>query len=600
MNDFDPFERRLAVALRSDADRFVTQFDPVSIARAATHGDRTRQRRAMRLPWRFPAMNTLTSIAAAIVIGVLAVEGSLSLMQRGQPAVVGGPSPIPSATGASPSASPVPSASPQPTTPVALRGRDWEWRDVWFEDPLGQMPSLTGVIFTGAGFTAWGPDSVGGSAMVTSTSDLASWGQTGDPQQFAGVRIIGLAWAPAGLVALGADQKGGVHAWISTDGTTWKAGPAPSGIDGTVEAVISSSGGLYYAAGTAKGGCDVAIWVSADGLTWQPSGPLSGARGTCSSGGASDGPKITRLRDGGAGMVAYGTIPGIGGAFWTAADDVHWTFHAQPSLGGHLSGLAATSSGYIAVGTIGTGGGIVWRSSDGITWSQGPDQASFAGVALADVLALDDGSLVVVGSDAEHAFLAWTSSDGQRWSQAPAALDSTSSPLGRPDHPIGWVLASDGHAAAGHPSELLIAVGGGTSRAMVSPPTTSGLRAGSLTISLSGLVDLPTETVVGACADRGDGNGGADVRVILADLAQPNPADVSLTVTPNGGVAGFSLSTDNLMVAFGQGAPDAASTLALVPGSTLQSGSATLQGLVDTLAPGDSRLNATVAWSCAW
>ena len=47
MNDFDQFERRLAAALRSDADMSVRPFEPGTIARAAIAGT---QRRAIRIP----------------------------------------------------------------------------------------------------------------------------------------------------------------------------------------------------------------------------------------------------------------------------------------------------------------------------------------------------------------------------------------------------------------------------------------------------------------------------------------------------------------------------------------------------------------------
>src|SRR5450830_625258 len=74
--------------------------------------DHTRQRRAVRMPRRFSTMNMLTRLAAAAVIGVLAVGGTLYLVQRGQPAV-GGPSPTPAA-----SSSPGQPASPSAGAPA--------------------------------------------------------------------------------------------------------------------------------------------------------------------------------------------------------------------------------------------------------------------------------------------------------------------------------------------------------------------------------------------------------------------------------------------------------------------------------------------------
>jgi hypothetical protein len=57
-----------------------------------------------------------------------------------------------SATAASPPSSAAP--TPLPSQRTATRGVNWEWRDVWFEDPARREPSLLGVIFTGTGFTA--------------------------------------------------------------------------------------------------------------------------------------------------------------------------------------------------------------------------------------------------------------------------------------------------------------------------------------------------------------------------------------------------------------------------------------------------------------
>ena len=56
--------------------------------------DHTRQRRALRMPRRFPTMTMPIRLAAAAAIGALAVGGAFYLLKPGQPAV-GGPSPAP-------------------------------------------------------------------------------------------------------------------------------------------------------------------------------------------------------------------------------------------------------------------------------------------------------------------------------------------------------------------------------------------------------------------------------------------------------------------------------------------------------------------------
>ncbi len=76
----------------------------------------TRQRHALRLPWRFSTMTTPARVATAAVIGVLAVGGALFAFNRSQPAV-GGPGPSPT-----PVVSAVPSVAPS-TSPAAVTDR---------------------------------------------------------------------------------------------------------------------------------------------------------------------------------------------------------------------------------------------------------------------------------------------------------------------------------------------------------------------------------------------------------------------------------------------------------------------------------------------
>ena len=338
---------------------------------------------------------------------------------------------------------------------------DWAWGPVWFENPLGLSPSLDGVIFIGTGFLAWGANAEG-SATVTSSSDLRSW-HGGDTASFRGVRIIGMAWAPAGIAALGLDKAGVVHAWRSANGTAWAAGPAQTGIDGTVRTLVSFSG-IYYAAGTARDGCNAAIWTSFDGLRWQPSELPRGAPGTCTTAPTAAAPTIEILREG----VAYGSVPGLGNAFWTSSDRVHWAFHPQPTMAGTITGLGSLGAGYVAVGDTDEANAAVWLSQDGVTWTAVPDQTALHNATLVGVQSLDDGSLVAVGSDPKNAFVSWTSADGLTWVRGPAPLSIDGSTPDRTGRSLSWVLASDGHASS-NPSELLIAVAGG-SRAMVSPP----------------------------------------------------------------------------------------------------------------------------------
>jgi hypothetical protein len=89
--------------------------------------DHTQQRRVERVPWRFPTMTMPSRLAAAAVIGVLAVGGALILMRPSQ-STIGGPSPTPEVSSrstqpASPSTNP--SASAVAPSVVPPRAATW-------------------------------------------------------------------------------------------------------------------------------------------------------------------------------------------------------------------------------------------------------------------------------------------------------------------------------------------------------------------------------------------------------------------------------------------------------------------------------------------
>ena len=75
------------------------------------------QERDLRIPWRLPKMTTPARVAAAAVIGVLAIGGALFVLRPGDSSV-GGPGRTPSST-PTPTTSPTPAPTPSPS-PVAL------------------------------------------------------------------------------------------------------------------------------------------------------------------------------------------------------------------------------------------------------------------------------------------------------------------------------------------------------------------------------------------------------------------------------------------------------------------------------------------------
>lgn len=75
--------------------------------------DHTPQRHALRLPWRFPTMTLYTRLAAAAVIGVIAVGGALYVIRPSLPGI-GAASPTPGSTSIS-TGPPATPTSPPPT-----------------------------------------------------------------------------------------------------------------------------------------------------------------------------------------------------------------------------------------------------------------------------------------------------------------------------------------------------------------------------------------------------------------------------------------------------------------------------------------------------
>jgi Kelch motif. len=85
--------------------------------------DHTPQRRALRAPWRFQTMTMFTRVAAAAVIGVIAIGGAYYLLRPSQP-TVGSPTPTPAITSrpsaVAPTAAATPTAAPLLTGPMGV------------------------------------------------------------------------------------------------------------------------------------------------------------------------------------------------------------------------------------------------------------------------------------------------------------------------------------------------------------------------------------------------------------------------------------------------------------------------------------------------
>jgi hypothetical protein len=132
-------DRSLERAARSWLEAGPTQAPDRAMEAALLRIQTTPQERDLRIPWRLPKMTTPARVAAAAVIGVLAIGGALFVFRPGGSSV-GGPGPTPRST-SSPTMSPVPSPSPMTlmegveirplvpglyvSTPFSEPGSDW-------------------------------------------------------------------------------------------------------------------------------------------------------------------------------------------------------------------------------------------------------------------------------------------------------------------------------------------------------------------------------------------------------------------------------------------------------------------------------------------
>jgi hypothetical protein len=84
--------------------------------------DHTPHRRVMHMPRRLQTMPMLTRVAAAAVIGVIAVGGAFYLMKPGESSGVGGPGPTTATPIVTPAPTPAATPAPTPTPIAALTG----------------------------------------------------------------------------------------------------------------------------------------------------------------------------------------------------------------------------------------------------------------------------------------------------------------------------------------------------------------------------------------------------------------------------------------------------------------------------------------------
>jgi hypothetical protein len=214
-------------------------------------------------------------------------------------------------------------------------------------------------------------------------------------------------------------------AWVSSDGRTWSAAEVPRlGNEAARMVTVTATDAGWIAGGSAGpelGKRRPRMWTSTDARTWQsvPDGPVF-----------DDGEVVAILTLDNA-YLALGQLGTVqhptGSAAWHSIDGKEWTRIGDPALKtGLVASVAADREGLVAVGTSLEGReAVVWLSADGRSWERLPEEESrlFHGqkIRMTDIMATP-GGLVAVGDESSlqrPSGKSWLSADGRAWTEAP-------------------------------------------------------------------------------------------------------------------------------------------------------------------------------------
>ncbi len=161
-------ERLLDAYLAPEADRLADRVVDAALAQIA----RTPQRRALRVPWRFPYMPALsraTGIAAVALVAVVGAGGLLYLNAKGPGGPGGSPTPT---TAVTPAPSAAPTAAPTPAPTVAAVPPGDLQPGTYVARPLPAPHASVSVTFTvPSGWAVLGVDGVPGGLGMSLLGD---------------------------------------------------------------------------------------------------------------------------------------------------------------------------------------------------------------------------------------------------------------------------------------------------------------------------------------------------------------------------------------------------------------------------------------------
>ncbi len=326
-----------------------------------------------------------------------------------------GPSPTPSLT-----------RPPPPADAVSWRDHAWASADL----PRGPFDvdgeRIVAVGAGPAGLVAVGYREAGGvrDGAIWSSSDGSGWSLVDAPAIFADVELLDVASGPAGFAALGVANVGSQDLrpqtvmFHSDDGQEWQRLPqVPGSLDTYPSTLAGGAGGLLAAGFDAMGGA--AVWTSPDGRAWVR---------VAMEGAGTNGIVDPQTAPGG--FLALGTNEDVVPVSLRSTDGISWTassIEAGPDAVANR--LVVGRWGHIAQGLLAPGCGpdvscagqpLAWWSADATTWLRLPSDGSPTS---------NGGSIIVAAGD--HGFLAvdgasaWSSADGWVWKPLPEPGDGS-------------------------------------------------------------------------------------------------------------------------------------------------------------------------------
>jgi hypothetical protein len=265
------------------------------------------------------------------------------------------------------------------------------------------------------------------------------WEEQSLPQSDGVLRILGVAAAQNGVVAVGVDETGpGSNGaiWFSEDGRDWRRVGEPEALAQVQLADVAANDDGFTVIGTMGLGPTVVVLQSSDGVEWQrvPDGPQFANAHVGSLAGKGD--ELLAVGTDGSDTDESGkavSIRSVGAAGWERLSSADMGL-----IDGVVSSITASPDGWIGTGASGPDGrsAAVFQSADGLKWQQimlpgaappgeYPLATPFATVGRWATLARGiEATKCEFLRECEYGAVTWWSVDRKAWARLPANEDA--------------------------------------------------------------------------------------------------------------------------------------------------------------------------------